>query len=85
MGTPYKEIPMFVVGDLVFFLGHQYFRDEDMIGVVVEVKYDLASRADPLYEVYWFQQRYTILHSGMQLELVYECDSDEGDVKINLS
>lgn len=73
-----------MVGDLVFFLGHNYLRDSNMIGVVVEVKYDSGSRPDPLYEVYWFQQRYKILHSAMQLEFVYERSAKDGNIKINV-
>ena len=42
---------MFVVGDLVYFIGHDHHRDTRMMGVVLDVKYDLDSRPDPLYEV----------------------------------
>jgi len=86
MGTPYREPPMYVVGDLVFFLGHSYIREHDMMGIVTAIRYDLDSREDPLYEVYWIKQGYNAVHSGMQIELVYECDGDNGEiVKINVS
>ena len=84
MGPPYREPPMFVVGDLVFFIGHDHHRDTRMMGVVLDVKYDLDSRPDPLYEVYWFQQNYKILHSGMQLESVYVIDNYSENIKINV-
>jgi hypothetical protein len=71
---------MFVVGDLVFFIGHDHHRDTRMMGVVLDVKYDL----DPLYEVYWFEQNYKILHSGMQLESVYVVDNYNENIKINV-
>ena len=77
---------MFVTGDLVYFLGYSYIRDHDMLGVVTALKYDLDNRHDPLYEVFWVKQGYKALHSGMQIELVYVCDRDNGDiVKINVS
>lgn len=86
MGTPYRQEPMYVVGDLVFFLGHSYIRDLDMIGIVVGIKYDINYRDDPLYEIYWFKQGYKAVHSGMQIELVYLCSAENDEIlKINLS
>lgn len=84
MGGPYREPPMFVVGDLVYFIGYDHYRDASMMGVVLGVKYDLDSRPEPLYEVYWFQQNYKILHSGMQLESVYVIDNYSKNIKINV-
>ncbi len=75
---------MFVAGDLVYFIGLDHHRDTRMMGVVLDVKYDLDSRPDPLYEVYWFQQNYKILHSGMQLESVYVIDNYSKNIKINV-
>ena len=51
MGIPYRKPPTFVVGDLVFFLGYEYYNDDLDFGVVLEVITDDPGRYDVLYRV----------------------------------
>jgi len=84
MFDPYREDPMFMIGDLVYFERYWQGPNGLRLGLVVKVAYNLGIRCDPLYEVFWFSRGYNIVHSGNQLRLVYEKDRTTGDVKINV-
>ena len=82
MGTPYRKVPQFVVGDLVYFLGHDHYRDSNELGIIISAD---ARRAygDLLYHVFWLDRGYAGLYSGGQLLLVYEVDPQTENITLN--
>ena len=82
MGTPYRKPPLFVVGDLVYFLGYDHYRDTSELGVVMAIE-DSRVFGDMLYRVFWFDRGYFGQYSGGQLLLVYEIDPQTKNITLN--
>lgn len=83
MGIPYRKPPTFVVGDLVFFLGYEYYNDDLDFGVVLEVITDGPLRHDVLYRVQWLNKKFAGVYSAGQLLLVYEIDPVTKNITFN--
>ena len=82
MGLPYRNPPMFVVGDLVYFLGHQTLRDTDECGIIIDIHHTVGL-PEPLYKVFWLNRGYDGVYSGGQLLLVYEIDPSNKNITFN--
>ena len=83
MGIPYRKPPTFVVGDLVFFLGYEYYNDDLDFGVVLEVVKDDIGRHEVLYRVQWLNKKFAGVYSAGQLLLVYEIDPVTKNITFN--
>ena len=83
MGIPYRKPPTFVVGDLVFFLGYEYYNDDLDFGVVMEVIKDDIGRHEVLYRVQWLNKKFAGVYSAGQLLLVYEIDPVTKNITFN--
>ena len=83
MGIPYRKPPTFVVGDLVFFLGYEYYNDDLDYGVVMEVVKDDIGRHEVLYRVQWLNKKFAGVYSAGQLLLVYEIDPVTKNITFN--
>ena len=83
MGIPYRKPPTFVVGDLVFFLGYEYYNDDLDFGVVLEVIKDDIGRHEVLYRVQWLNKKFAGVYSAGQLLLVYEIDPVTKNITFN--
>tara|TARA_R100000008_G_scaffold58658_2_gene36468 strand:+ start:733 stop:990 length:258 start_codon:yes stop_codon:yes gene_type:complete len=83
MGIPYRKPPTFVVGDLVFFLGYEYYNDDLDYGVVLEVVKDDIGRHEVLYRVQWLNKKFAGVYSAGQLLLVYEIDPVTKNITFN--
>jgi hypothetical protein len=83
MGIPYRKPPTFVVGDLVFFLGYEYYNDDLDYGVVMEVIKDDIGRHEVLYRVQWLNKKFAGVYSAGQLLLVYEIDPVTKNITFN--
>lgn len=83
MGTPYRKPPSFVVGDLVYFLGYEYYNDDREFGLVVEIITEHSGREDVLYRVQWITKNFCGVYSAGQLLLVYEIDPITKNITIN--
>ena len=83
MGIPYRKPPTFVVGDLVFFLGYEYYNDDLDFGVVMEVVKDDIGRHEVLYRVQWLNKKFAGVYSAGQLLLVYEIDPVTKNITFN--
>ena len=83
MGIPYRKPPTFVVGDLVFFLGYEYYNDDLDFGVVLEVIKDDIGRHEVLYRVQWLNKKFAGVYSADQLLLVYEIDPVTKNITFN--
>jgi len=83
MGMPYRNPPTFVVGDLVFFLGYEYYNDDHDYGVVLQVLKDDIGRHEVLYRVQWLNKKFAGVYSAGQLLLVYEIDPVTKNITFN--
>ena len=76
--THHRKPAEFVTGDLVYFVGYEGSEDATRLGIVKEV---VVGRSHfPLYEIYWFREKFESTHTAAHIDLVYTEEVIESEI-----
>jgi hypothetical protein len=74
----HEKPPEFVTGDLVYFVGYEGTGDTTRLGIVKGV---VVGRSHfPLYEIYWFKEKFESTHTATHIDLVYTEEVIESEI-----
>jgi len=78
MKSSYRNPPEFVTGDLVYFVGYEGTGDTTRLGIVKDVV--IGRSHFPLYEIYWFREKFQSTHTAAHIDLVYTEEVIENEI-----
>ena len=78
MKSSHRQPQEFVTGDLVYFVGYEGTGDATRLGIIKQVR--IGRSHFPLYEIYWFREKFESTHTGAHIDLVYTKEIIENEI-----